>query len=327
MRINPRTNWQRILLGSACGLALAFSSAQAQEPALPAGQGTQTTDAPQVESPKPLDPEHSEPQKAAPAKDSKPEKTATKESLFPPLDEPFAPHGQGAGDPQQRIRELFGEVETHLRDVDRLLSDASAGDTSRLSEANEAGIGKLLQDSLDRGREAQAKIAEIMQLAQQAGSKQAGGGKSEESGEGDPSQSGKGSGKGSPLDRGQQGQSQEQTPEMGGEKPQGQEEGDKPGGEKPGEKPGDQPDGEEPGGTQPKSPGEGDGAGENRQGPEQGADAADRARQAAQARDGWGDLPSHVKDTFRSQGRSELPVRYRDWIDEYYRKLNRQGDR
>ncbi len=67
--------------------------------------------------------------------------------------------------------------------------------------------------------------------------------------------------------------------------------------------------------------------GENKSSTDPAEGAAERARQAAGARDGWGDLPSHVKDTFRSQGRSELPVRHRDWIDEYYRKLNRKGDR
>ena len=45
------------------------------------------------------------------------------------------------------------------------------------------------------------------------------------------------------------------------------------------------------------------------------------------ADENWGNLPSHVKDAFRTEGRSELPSRYRDWIDDYYRKLNRRARR
>jgi len=34
-----------------------------------------------------------------------------------------------------------------------------------------------------------------------------------------------------------------------------------------------------------------------------------------------------VRDAFRSEGRTDLPARYRDWIDDYYRKLNRRSPR
>jgi len=39
----------------------------------------------------------------------------------------------------------------------------------------------------------------------------------------------------------------------------------------------------------------------------------------------WGELPARVRATFRNQGKDDLPVRYREWIDAYYRRLNRQS--
>jgi hypothetical protein len=40
------------------------------------------------------------------------------------------------------------------------------------------------------------------------------------------------------------------------------------------------------------------------------------------AADRWGDLPVNVRDVFRAQGGSDLPVRYREWIDAYFKRLN-----
>ena len=44
-----------------------------------------------------------------------------------------------------------------------------------------------------------------------------------------------------------------------------------------------------------------------------------------QDEDRWGDLPPRVEEIFRNQGRDDMPVQYRDWIDAYYRRLNRGG--
>ncbi len=41
----------------------------------------------------------------------------------------------------------------------------------------------------------------------------------------------------------------------------------------------------------------------------------------------WGNLPLHMRDIFRSEGGSDMPARYRDWIDNYYRRLNKEGSR
>jgi hypothetical protein len=45
---------------------------------------------------------------------------------------------------------------------------------------------------------------------------------------------------------------------------------------------------------------------------------------SAGSADRWGDLPLHAREVFREQGGAELPSRYRDWIDQYYRRLNRK---
>jgi hypothetical protein len=39
--------------------------------------------------------------------------------------------------------------------------------------------------------------------------------------------------------------------------------------------------------------------------------------------DRWGDLPTQARDVFRAQGGADLPVRYREWIDAYYKRLNK----
>lgn len=53
------------------------------------------------------------------------------------------------------------------------------------------------------------------------------------------------------------------------------------------------------------------------------ASATDRRAAAADPAERWGDLPEKARDVFRSQGGANLPVRYREWIDAYYRRLNK----
>ncbi|MAE28364.1 MAG: hypothetical protein QF724_05355 [Planctomycetota bacterium] len=87
-------------------------------------------------------------------------------------------------------------------------------------------------------------------------------------------------------------------------------------------------------GAEPESPPQPDGdlAGSNRA-PEN-ADPENRsdgsatpdtrgaARNAVDAREGWGELPPQVRDIFRTGGGGRMPPEYRDWIDSYYRRLN-----
>jgi hypothetical protein len=217
-------------------------------------------------------------------------------------------------DPQARMKALFQSVESKLKDVDILLSDAAAGDTSRLAEVEESGIADLLRSSLQQGRAAQKDIEEILEIAQQMGQQQ----KSQSSSSGQGQQQGQGNPENSPLDRGQQSQSQEQTPEAPSQSQGQEQQGEQP---KPGEGEGEQPD---PNGETPK-PDSKDGT--NRDDGTGGDGATAGATPPGGADDNWGNLPSHVKDAFRTEGRSELPSRYRDWIDDYYKKLNRRARR
>ncbi len=91
------------------------------------------------------------------------------------------------------------------------------------------------------------------------------------------------------------------------------------GGEKDGQKPGDeqQKAGEEPKGNQDNPPG-----GENRPGTER-KDESGQPVAHGDDTDSWGFLPARVQETFRNQGGDDMPVRYREWIDSYYRRLNK----
>lgn len=70
----------------------------------------------------------------------------------------------GGDDAAAKMKELFAKVERRLREIDVLLSDASAGDTSKLTEVEEAGIDELLRASLQQGRQLQKEIEEIVAL-------------------------------------------------------------------------------------------------------------------------------------------------------------------
>lgn len=240
--------------------------------------------------------------------------------LTPPPLRPGA--GGGATDPQQELLELFRKVETRLREIDALLVDAGAGDTRRLGEVGPAGIDRLIQRSLEEGRQNLRDIDRIIEIAEQFGSQQSSSG-------GGQSQSGEEGQQGSPTQRGQQSTQRESTPEG----PSGREsEGEQ--GEEGRE--GQDPRGEQPGGQEPQQRGTGrpeDGGPSDDEDPRnrpaddppQGATQTPGARPDDSER--WGDLPIKVRDVFRHGGSEELPPQYRDWIDSYYRRLQREGRR
>ncbi len=239
--------------------------------------------------------------------------------ILPPGSEP--PRRAQADDPEQRLRELFSKVERRLDAIDLLLSDAAAGDTSRLDEAEAAGIDRLLRDSVDSGRQVQSDIEEILRIAQEMGQQQSSssGGSSSDS-----QQQQGGEPQGSQTSRGQQQQSGEQTPSM----PESQPGGEQPGGDEPQDQPGgDQPEGQQPGelGQQPEGPQGSEADGQNVDNADSAAKEGSGGGLDPQGAESWGNLPQHVRDTFRAEGRGDLPVRYRDWIDSYYKKLNRRS--
>ena len=119
---------------------------------------------------------------------------------------------------------------------------------------------------------------------------------------GQPQQSGN-----SPLDQERErGPTQgEQTPESPAEQPQG---------EKPGPK---QPQGEKPDDRGPNPPG-----GENRPSdPRQ--DQGGAPVGAGNDAERWGTLPERVRQVLQNQITDDVPLQYRDWIDAYYRRLNK----
>jgi hypothetical protein len=252
----------------------------------------------------------------------------------PPLRPEAAP---AASDPQQEMLELFRKVETRLREIDALLVDAGAGDTRRLREAGPAGIDQLIRRSLEDGRQNLRDIDRIIEIAQQLGSQQqSSSSSSSSSGEGQQGQSGD-----SPTQRGQQSTQRESTPEGPGQQPRGNEQqpgnqpqGEQPGDEPGGEQPGNEPEGEQPGADQSRAEGQGrprDGGqaegpeAQNRPGDEPPGGPTGTPSARPDDADRWGDLPVKVRDVFRHEGSEELPPQYRDWIDAYYRRLQREG--
>jgi len=218
---------------------------------------------------------------------------------------------------QEEILQLFRDIEQNLRKVDVLLSDAGAGDTQGLAEVEEAGIGRLLEDTRDRSQQVLQDIDRLLEIAQEMGQQNGGSG----SGQSGQPQPGDSSGS-----RGTQTTQREQTPETPGEEPAGQdsESGEQPDGQQPGsEEPqpnhqGERPtDGQDPSNTDPN----------NRPGSEPPSDPTGAGSPNDPASDRWGDLPVHVQDVFRGEDSEEMPPRYREWIDAYYRRLNERGGR
>ncbi len=74
------------------------------------------------------------------------------------------------------MTELFHSVETKLKTIDVFLTDAAARDTSNLVKVASPGIADLLRTSIEEGRAAQRDIEEILEIAQQMGQQQSGGG-------------------------------------------------------------------------------------------------------------------------------------------------------
>jgi hypothetical protein len=213
---------------------------------------------------------------------------------------------------QSEMRELFAKVERRLREIDRLLSDAGAGDTAALKNVKPSGIDELLRTSQQRQREVIDDIDRILQLARENQGR-SGGGSGSPSGE--PQSGGK-----SPIDKqGEQESEREQTPSA----PQK------------GAKPGQQnPDGSQPKPDKPK-PGQANGTPHdpsaspkqdtrNQAGPNPPGLATDAPSKGDAGKDRWGDLPVKVRDVFRTEGGGDMPVQYREWIDSYYRRLNKK---
>ena len=219
-------------------------------------------------------------------------------------DNPLSP-----SDPVEELKQLFLDVEQALERIDDELADAGAGMTE-LAEVEDAGLDDLLRQAMKRSEQAQSKIDRILEIAAEMNQGQSGGSSQQQ-------QESQGSQGESPLDQQQGGapRERENTPEAprpGGEEPQGE------------EQQGEEEEQQEGQGEKPDSGQESQESGENRDGRVQ-PDEEGAAVPHGDEKDGWGYLPERVQEVFRNQGRDDLPVRYRDWIDTYYKRLNQSS--
>jgi len=207
-----------------------------------------------------------------------------------------APDLGGRTPEQEEMVRLFHEVERALQAIDLELADAGAGRIPP-PEGDESGIDRLLRSHGEKSNQAATGIEEILRLAQQMNQKSVGQCMK-------PGQSGQ-----SPLDQQKQSppQQQENTPD----KPQDGQDKPKPEGQKP-----------EPMGQKPEDGKQNPPAQENRNQPDRAHETADAAPRTEDA-ERWGSLPERVPHVFQNQITDDLPLQYRDWIDGYYRRLNK----
>lgn len=193
---------------------------------------------------------------------------------------------------QEEMLRLFGEVERNLRATDLLLWNASTGEVP-LAEPEDSGLADLLRDAQSRGRQTTEGIDRILEIARQQ-SQQSQSSQSNQPPPPSPSQSQQGQSPPSPRENTPEAGEQQPTPPH----PEGQDE--------------PKPDGQEHPDPQDA----------NDQGPMRQEETGPRAAAGDEA-DRWGELPQRVRELFRTEGGGDVPAQYRDWIDAYYRRLNR----
>jgi len=217
-------------------------------------------------------------------------------------------------DPQQEMIDLFHKVEHRLHEMRRWMMDASAGDRSRLSELGASGIdelirrarpdgkptggvGDLLAASRGHGQGVLEEIDRILEIAEENGG-------SCSSSMGDSPEG--------------------ETPKQGGQTADNRSESAE---REPGQ-PKDGPRPEDPQQARGEQPKDGQGnpePGETRRASRAPEDETQEAGPNPIGAEEWGNLPIHVRELFRAEGGRDLPPRYRDWIDSYYRRLNRRS--
>jgi hypothetical protein len=198
---------------------------------------------------------------------------------------------------QDEMIKLFHEVERTLGAIDLELADAGAGRIP-VPEGKDSGIERLLRSHGEKSDQAVAGIERILELAEELG-KQSGSQCMKAGMNAPPEQSGE-----SPLDKERQRgpTKDEKTPEA--PKPKDGEQPPKPQGEKPDDR-----------GPNPPP-------GENRPSPPR-IDESGQPFAHGNDADRWGSLPERVQKVFQNQITDDLPLQYRDWIDAYYRRLNK----
>lgn len=213
---------------------------------------------------------------------------------------------------QQEMMDLFAEVERSLQAIDDLLFEAAAGEQDL--ELLESGLSELFLASRERSREVADGIDSILELAQQMQQEQ------QQQNSSSSSQSSQSSGQqeGSPIDnRPQENQRQKESSRTEPGSPQsGQNSEDSSGKEQVESQAGERPE--------PKSGEQTEGEGANQDGKQAGSDPLGAGSEAGAAGQ-WGELPPRVQEIFSNQVSDDLPLEYREFIEAYWLRLQREG--
>lgn len=220
----------------------------------------------------------------------------------PPQPQPPQP-GPAEEDPKQRMIRLFGEVQKHMDEIDRLLLEASSKRSAEEISTAVRKMEELLRQTEQNQSSTIQKIEEIIRTAPQ---QQGGGGKGKSKQPQPPQDQNQGQDQQKPQDPGEQGQRDQRS-----DRPQQLDgsQSDRPQGREPGPE-------REPGGQQPESNRASDEEGRNQEGP----DAA--RKQGAQRDDPRGNwevqLPRKQTEVFRNPLRdTQIPDRYHRWIERW----------
>jgi len=245
--------------------------------------------------------------RSLPRQEQEPAKPGKEQEKAKDDDKPKLPEGHpmtmpeigGMNADQQEMVRLFHEVEQKLASIDVELYDASAGRIPP-PEGQDSGIDRLLRSHGEKSDEAVAGIERILELAQKMGGQSCG--QCMKPGSPGPGKDGQ-----SPLDKERtKGPTQdEKTPEA----PKPESKGEKK----------DQP---KPGGEKPDDRGKNPPTGVNRPSQPR-VDESGKPVAVSEDSERWGNLPERVRQVFQNQITDDMPIQYRDWIDSYYRRLNR----
>lgn len=230
---------------------------------------------------------------SSPTQEGKPQETKPPQIELPDL--------SGMQDDQKEMVRLFHEVERTLESIDLELADAGAGRIPP-PEGKDSGIERLLRSHGAKSDQAVTGIEQILELAEKLG-KQSGSQCMKGSMSSPPQQGGE-----SPLDK-----ERERGPTQGEKTPEAP---------KPDPKQGEQPGQPQPQGERPEDRGKNPPPGENRPSPPR-VDEGGAPFAPGTDADRWGSLPERVRNVFQNQITDDMPLQYRDWIDAYYKRLNK----
>lgn len=230
---------------------------------------------------------------------------------------PFAPPG-GAGGPEN-MEQLFLKVEKRLQRVTELLYEASSGDVSGAENIGSAGIDELIREAEQGAAGASSGMARILGATRsQSEATLDDIQKILEMAEQQSSSSSSSSGSGQSQSPPSQGTPQQGQTPSGSRK---QESGERP--PEPGE--GEQQQGEPNDGQQPRGSQESDAGQDGQSDAPPPGETGDPS--SAGGAEEWGDLPVHLRKVFQNGVSEDVPPRYRDWVDSYYKRLNKGNKR